>query len=328
MNTPNDCFRITSEKIKKKTRLDRFISEQLHTLSRQRIQALIRGGHVSDLNGMVITDPATKVLSHHEYTVLIPPPEPTDIVANPSIAIDIIYEDDDLAVVNKAAGVTVHPGAGNYNDTLVNGLIHHFKDSLSSVGGVERPGIVHRLDKDTSGLMMIAKNDIAHQGLTEQLSTRALSRKYLCVCWNVMKPKNGIIHTHIGRHSKNRKLMAVVPETTGKEAITHYQTQSVHYDERISLVECHLKTGRTHQIRVHLSHEGCPLIGDASYGRNPIQKHRKHLPDLALDYIQTIDRQMLHAYHIGFIHPNHKKEMSFTVNPPEDMQKLINILQN
>lgn len=328
MNNNTDSYRINSDIITKKMRLDRFISEQLPDFSRQRIQTLIKNGYVVDQENNPITNPATKVISNHEYIITIPPPEPTDIQPNPSIPIDVIFEDDDLIVLNKAPGITVHPGAGNYNDTLVNGLIHYCKDSLSSVGGVERPGIVHRLDKDTSGLMMIAKNDKTHHSLTEQLATRNLSRKYLCLCWNHIIPRSGIIHTQIGRHSKNRKLMSVVADGQGKEAITHYETKELFLNNSICLIECSLKTGRTHQIRVHMSHSGCSIIGDQSYGRNPINKYKKLITQPIYDYIHSLDRQMLHAYHICFNHPTHNKLMEFSAPPPVDMEQLIKLLQN
>lgn len=316
---------VTSPHTIKKQRLDRFISNQLEDFSRQRIQSLIKQGYVQEKEGRVITNPSTTVKSCIEYVITIPPIQPSDIIPNHDIILDIIYEDDDLLVINKQAGLTVHPGAGNYQDTLVNALIARFqRHGLSAIGGIERPGIVHRLDKDTSGLMIVAKNDQAHLHLSEQLSTRTLSRQYSAICWHTPKQKNGIIQTKITRHPTNRIKMHV-HESKGREAITHYKVQSSFLDGIISMVECRLKTGRTHQIRVHMQHIGHPIIGDTTYGKR--HQPLKETSEVLDSYLKECKRQLLHAKSIGFIHPKTNKPMEFTIGLPNDMQHLLDLIQ-
>ena len=318
---------LSSGEVKKRIRVDKFISDNIEELSRHRVQSLIKSGYVSFEDGDIINDPSAKLIANKSYSITIPPPEPTDILPNENIKLDIVYEDDDLAIINKAAGITVHPGAGNYNDTLVNGLIAYYGDKLSSVGGIARPGIVHRLDKDTSGLMVIAKNDHAHSHLSDQLSSRSLSRRYYALCWKKPLLKEDTIETNIGRSRRNRKLMAVV-SSGGKQAITHYNLVDNYLNDSVSLIECKLATGRTHQIRVHLSHIGNSIIGDPSYGRSHITLLKKNsASEEVISYISSLKRQMLHAHTIGFIHPRDDKYMEYTAELPDDMKIAITKLE-
>lgn len=304
------------------SRLDKFLSLSLPDISRSRIQALVKEGNVT-LNGKSITDSSYRVKQDESYHITIPPAVPTTLSAT-EIALDIYYEDDDLLVINKAAGMTVHPGAGNPNDTMVNALLAHCGGNLSGVGGVQRPGIVHRLDKDTSGLLVVAKNDAAHQSLSGQIASRSLKRVYLAVVWGVMVPSSGSITTNIGRSIRNRKKMAVM-RTGGKVATTHYTTKEIFYHQLASLVECRLETGRTHQIRVHMTHKGHSLIGDQSYGSN--RKLPGTVDKDAAYYVQHFPRQALHSHQIAFTHPVTGEWKAFTAPLPEDMEKLVEVLR-
>ena len=239
-----------------------------------------------------------------------------------NIELDIVFEDADLIVINKAAGLVVHPGAGNYNYTLVNALLYH-SDSLSDMGGVIRPGIVHRLDKDTSGLMVVAKNNIAHARLANQIETRNLIRKYKALTWGVLNPLSGIIQTNIGRSINDRKKMTVL-KSTGKNAITYYNTEQVFLNKLMSLVECKLETGRTHQIRVHLSHKGHSIVGDQKYGNNSRKIH--NVPLLLQDKIVKLKRQALHSWYIKFNHPITAMPMEFKADLPDDIKEVIRLL--
>ena len=243
-------------------RLDKFLAEKLPDISRSMVKKLVESGHIHKA-GIVADNCAVKVKEGDVIAVEVPEPVQTDM-RPADIPLNIIYEDKDFLVIDKQAGLTVHPGAGNHDDTLANALVAHCGESLSGIGGVMRPGIVHRLDKDTSGIMLAAKNDIAHHSLSEQIASRSLKRTYLAVCWGVMKPLNGRIEGNIGRSTKNRKKMAVVP-SGGKTAATNYSTVEILSGGGASLVECRLETGRTHQIRVHMAHENHPLIGDQTY---------------------------------------------------------------
>ena len=306
------------------SRLDKFLTRHLPQLSRSRIQALIADGHVS-CNDAPALDGARKVKPGQTYRVTIPEIAPSHIVAQ-DIPLTIIYEDYDLLVINKPPGLTVHPAPGHPDKTLVNALLSHCGASLSGIGGVARPGIVHRLDKDTSGLLVAAKNDHAHAKLSSQLADRSLKRVYLALAWGVPKQKQGTITGNIGRSPRNRKKMAVL-KTGGREAVTHYRVVSdewlvasknasplaTRHSPLVSLIECRLETGRTHQIRVHLAHIGHPLVGDPVYGG------RKK--------IEGFTRQALHAKEIGFIHPRTGKKMHFECELPEDMKALLATLR-
>lgn len=310
--------KITPELNKK--RLDACLSELLPEISRNQLKHYIDDGYVRAKDGRTIT-PATKVKTGDVFTVKIPKlkeatPEPQDI------PLDIVYEDDDVLVINKAVGMVVHPAAGNHDGTLVNAILFHCKDSLSGIGGVQRPGIVHRLDKETSGLMIVAKNDKAHKHLSKQLEKRKVSRIYNAIVWGNPSPSKGTITTNIGRSKTNRKKMSVLGEDAGKLAITNYKTLKT-FERKLCLVECKLETGRTHQIRVHLTHIGCPLLGDSVYGRNKLGKY-KFTPEQK-EVLQNFPRQALHAKEITFIHPITKEEMHFSSEIPEDIQTVIKV---
>jgi 23S rRNA pseudouridine1911/1915/1917 synthase len=295
-------------------RIDKYLAEAFSALSRSRVQKLIVSGHVA-CNDRPVTDASEKIKAGQRIQLSIPPPEPS-VIAAEDIPLDIIYEDDDLLVINKPPGLTVHPAPGNRQGTLVNALLAHCKGSLSGIGGVERPGIVHRLDKDTSGLLVVAKNDAAHASLSSQLADRSLKRTYLAVVWGVPKPKQGTIKGNISRSSRDRKKMAVV-KTGGKVAVTHYTVQEK-FGDVASLVECRLETGRTHQIRVHFTHTGHSLVGDQTYGK----KKRNALPELA-----NFPRQALHAFRLDLMHPQSSKMMHFEAPIPADLMKIIDILR-
>jgi 23S rRNA pseudouridine1911/1915/1917 synthase len=304
-------------------RLDKFLTAHMHEFSRSRVQALIEGGHVS-YHGTIMSDPAAKVRRGLEYTVSIPDVAPTHHVAQ-AIPLDIMYEDEHLLVLNKPAGLTVHPGAGNPDNTLVNALLAHCGESLSGIGGVARPGIVHRIDKETSGLLVVAKNDAAHINLSEQLATRSLKRTYAAIVWGAPKPASGTITGNIGRSFSNRQKMTVV-KTGGKEARTHYKVLGS-YSGLFSMMECNLDTGRTHQIRVHMTHIGHPLVGDPVYGPSTKQKLAsnayKSVPAAAKTALLTFNRQALHAKALDLVHPATHKKMQFTCPLPADMEALL-----
>ncbi|MBN8828033.1 MAG: RluA family pseudouridine synthase [Sphingobacteriia bacterium] len=307
-------------------RLDKILSELLieKNISRSRIQKLINDEKVL-VDNIIIKDPSQKFSNISEIVVNLPAPEPTNIIPKNSQSFDVIFEDEDLIVINKPPFVTVHPGAGNYQDTLVNELVAYVGDNLSGVGGILRPGIVHRLDKDTSGLMIIAKNDKAHHSLSNQLKTRELSRKYYALVYGVPSPKKGVITTQIARDRINRTKMKVV-KSGGREAITEYKVIEIYLDDRFSLVECSLKTGRTHQIRVHMTHIGHSIIGDKTYGSKR-GKGVQALPEEVKVSIETFKRQALHAFSLGFIHPETNEPMQFEIELNDDMKVLIETLK-
>ncbi len=306
------------------TRLDKFLAAALADLSRARLQTLIEQGHVTCW-GKTAGDASAKVKEGETYCVSIPEATPTHMQAQ-AMALDIIYEDSDLLVINKPAGLTVHPGAGNPDMTLANALLAHCGESLSGIGGVARPGIVHRIDKDTSGLLVAAKNDAAHLALSAQLADRSLKRTYLALVWGEPKPPSGTITGNIDRSFSNRQKMAVVKKG-GRPAVTHYTTLTSLPSPVVSLVECNLETGRTHQIRVHFAHIGHPLVGDPLYGAPAASKLNskagKELPDTAKEALLGFERQALHARKIGFIHPTTGVAMQFECELPEDMKHLI-----
>ena len=277
-------------------RLDRALAAALPTISRERLKALIASGKVATDPGAVpVRDPAIKVASGSVYSVVIPEPAPAHNEAQ-EIPLEIVYEDEHLIVIDKPAGLVVHPAAGNLDGTLVNALLHHCKGSLSGIGGVERPGIVHRIDKDTSGLLVAAKTDPAHTGLAAQFARHSIDRRYLAIVSGIPNP------------------IAVQPEGKGKRAVTHYRLISPL--KEAAMVECRLETGRTHQVRVHMASIGAPLIGDPAYGRT--RKSHRALLD-TLDF----RRQALHAAHLGFIHPITSEALAFDSKIPDDMQRLF-----
>lgn len=301
-------------------RLDRALAAALPELSRMRIKALIQAGLVSR-EGATISEPSYRVKPGEKYVVSVPP------AANPTpkgqeIPLDIVYEDEELIVVDKPAGLVVHPAPGNPDRTLVNALIHQCGDSLSGIGGVRRPGIVHRLDKETSGLMVAAKSDIAHASLARQFADRSIERAYLAVVWGVPQPLTGEIDAPIGRNPHNRRKMAVVTRG-GKAALTRYRVQR-RLAATASIVACRLATGRTHQIRVHLAHTRHPVVGDRLYGR---ARQAAGASPSAQAIIRAFNRQALHAELLGFVHPGTGQPMRFESQLPVEMKELIGVLE-
>jgi len=306
-------------------RIDKFLQSQITELSRTRLQNLIHDGQVK-LNNISITNASKKIKKEDKIRVNFPPPKETLIKPN-NIPLDILYDDKDIIVINKSPGVVVHPGAGNYEKTIVNGLLFKYKNNLSSVGGKLRPGIVHRIDKDTSGVIVVAKNDFAHINLSEQFSNHTIKRVYEALVWGVLKPQNGKINEKISRSIKNRQLMAVRREK-GKISITNYKTLKIFQNSnlpKISLINCQLETGRTHQIRVHMNFKGNSILGDKSYGKTK-KKFKKIDPDIE-NKINNFNRQALHAKSLGFIHPTTKKDIFFEARRPNDFEKLIKSLK-
>jgi len=278
-------------------RLDKVLTVALEGFSRARVQALIAEGHVYR-DGEPATDAATKVRPGDAWVVQVPPPAP----AAPwpmAIPLDVVFEDDHLIVVDKPAGMVVHPAAGHADDTLVNALLHHCRGSLSGIGGVTRPGIVHRLDKDTSGLLVAAKDDLTHQGLAKQFADHSIERAYLAMVWGRPLKRTGTIEGQIGRSPRNRKKMAVL-RRGGKFARTHYRVLD-NVDDLISLVECRLETGRTHQIRVHMTSIGHSIVGDPMYGG--ARKLPATTSQVIRDELANVTGQILHARILGFMHP-------------------------
>ena len=291
-------------------RLDRALAAAVPTLSRERLKALISSGRVSGPAGLV-RDPAAKALAG-PYAVTVPEPTPAHNEAQ-DIALEIVFEDDHLLVVDKPAGMVVHPAAGNFDGTLVNALLHHCAGRLSGIGGVARPGIVHRIDKDTSGLLVVAKTDVAHEGLAKQFAAHSIDRRYLAIVSGIPKTGHGTVDAPLARSASNRKKIAIVEGGRGKRAVTHWKRLEVLKDA--ALVECRLETGRTHQVRVHMASIGHPLLGDPVYGRSG-KSHGKLLKELGFH------RQALHAAELGFTHPVTKGRLSFSSPMPPDMQEL------
>ncbi len=300
-------------------RLDKLLAELCAGRSRSYLKTLIERGHV-EIDGVLAGDPSAKIAAGRQITLVMPPPEDMSIEPE-DIPLDIVYEDEHLLVINKPAGLVVHPGAGNWRGTLVNALLHHCRGQLSGIGGVARPGIVHRLDKDTSGLMVAAKTDRAHRALAAQLEDRSLGRTYLAVVLGVPSPPAGTVDMPIGRHRVNRQRMAVVPKG-GRRAVTNYRVAD-RCGEYFSLVECRLETGRTHQIRVHMEAVRHPLIGDPVYSPQPTAVRaairKAGMPEDLAESLLSFPRQMLHAVRIDFIHPANGEEMFFEALMPEDL---------
>ena len=297
-------------------RLDRFLTDELDGLSRSRIQMLITDGQVR-CDGVVVKGAKTKVRTGQVFDIVVP----VAVSATPlpqEIPLDVIYEDDDVIVINKPPGLVVHPAAGNPDNTLVNALLAHCGDSLTGVGGVARPGIVHRLDKGTSGLMVAAKNDNAHASLSAQFAAHTVERAYHAMVWGVPRPKTGSISGNIGRNPRNRKKMAIV-ERGGKHAVTHYMVKQALADVA-ALVECRLETGRTHQIRVHMTSIGHALMGDPLYGR---RRKGKAEPIELRQYLTNQKNQVLHAYYLGFLHPVTGEKLAWSVPNPLYFNKII-----
>lgn len=294
-------------------RIDRALAALIPTMSRERLKALIGGGQVGGAGGVLWRDPAKKAAAGDALTVVIPAATTPDALAQ-DIPLAIVYEDDHLLVVDKPAGLVVHPAAGNLDGTMVNALLHHCAGRLSGIGGVARPGIVHRIDKDTSGLLVVAKTDPAHEALSRQFAAHSVDRRYTAVVDGIPVPADGTVTGALARSSANRQKMTIVAEDRGKHAVTHYRTVAALADA--TQVECRLETGRTHQIRVHMASIGHSLLGDQAYGRTR-SPNRAVLAELGFA------RQALHAATLGFVHPVTQEKLSFQSALPTDIVDLI-----
>jgi 23S rRNA pseudouridine1911/1915/1917 synthase len=311
-------------------RLDRVLARLQGDLSRSRLQALIRDGQVT-VDGATVLDPNRKVGGGVRIGLTVPPPVPAE-PAGEAMALSIVYEDDDVIVIDKPPGLVVHPAAGHDSGTLVNALIAHCGESLSGIGGVKRPGIVHRLDKDTSGLLVVAKNDVAHQSLSAQFAdhgrTGPLERAYLAIVWGVPERRRGTVEAALARSTHNREKIVVVGEERGRYAITHYELlESLSPAQPLaSLVRCELETGRTHQIRVHMAHLGHPLLGDATYGSG-FKTKANRLSERSREALMALGRQALHATILGFEHPRSGEFLRFESPLPADLAALLEALR-
>ena len=309
-------------------RIDRFLAnafrDDQEPLSRSRIKALILDHQLSE-NGSTLSDPSAPVKSGATYVLTLPPPVDAKPKAE-NLPLDILFEDDHIIVINKPVGLVVHPGPGSLTGTLVNALIAHCGESLTGIGGVLRPGIVHRLDKDTSGVMIAAKTAGAHANLTSMFASHDLDRRYQALVWGTEIDRDGTVDAPLGRSNYDRKKQAVTSK--GRHAITHWQTLRS-FPPFATLLECRLETGRTHQIRVHMAHIGRSIIGDPLYGRAP---RAGQMPDVTartcLAQLRGFGRQALHAAHLGFVHPVTGTSLSFTSKLPDDMQTLIHIMDH
>lgn len=309
-------------------RLDAFLAKAFDGLSRSRLKALVKTGQVT-IDGKTVTTPSYRIAAGEAIHAIIP--EPEEALPEPeNIPLNVVYEDAHIIVIDKQAGLVVHPGPGNWSGTLVNALLFHCGDSLSGIGGVKRPGIVHRIDKDTSGLLVVAKTDSAHQSLSEQFADHGrngpLERAYTAFVWGVPEPFRGTVETNIARSQHNRLRMAVT-RSGGRHAITHYAAFNLEgmADGLVSKVTCRLETGRTHQIRVHMAHIGFPLVGDPEYGQGFKTKAKK-LPDTAREALEAFNRQALHAHLLVISHPESGEIMRFESDLPADLTNLFDIL--
>ena len=314
------------EEIGNNPRLDKFLAAKFNDITRTQIKKIIISRNLS-INNKIVSSPSQKVRIGDKISFSISENK-NEFIKPEKIKINIVYEDNDLIVLDKPSGIVVHPGAGNKSGTLVNGLVYHYNKNLSDLNGISRPGIVHRIDKETSGLIVVAKNNFSHAKLAKQFSDHTIKRKYLALIWGVLRPLRGKIITLISRSKKNRQLMAV-SEISGKKAITNYKTLKVFANDeipKISLVECVLETGRTHQIRVHLSHKGNGLIGDKKYGKQKKMKFKK-INKKVEEVLKSFNRQALHAQSLGFTHPSKNRQIEFGSKLPQDFKKILDILE-
>ncbi len=310
----------------KKQRLDKFLTNNLKNLTRSQVKKIITSNGVR-VNNKIVVSASEKVKNGAQIKIIFDENK-NDYIKPKKIDLDIVYEDKEIIIVNKPSGLTVHPGAGNKDNTLVNGLMYLYKKNLSNLSGPFRPGIVHRIDKETSGLLVVAKDNFSHANLSEQFSSHSIKRKYVALIWGVIRPLNGKISTLLTRSKKNRQLMTV-SSISGKKAITNYKTLKVfNYKDipKISLVECILETGRTHQIRVHLSYKGNPLLGDRKYGKKKL--HFKKIDRNFYKILINFNRQALHAKSLGFLHPKKNKLIDFDSKLPHDFKKMLDFLEN
>ena len=305
-------------------RLDIILTKLIPELTRSNLKKIIELKQVK-INNSIEKSASKKLKTNDIIEINLIPTQEIKILPT-KIKLDIVHEDKDVLIVNKPAGMVVHPGAGNYKETLVNALIYKYKNNLSDINGTTRPGIIHRIDKETSGLLVVAKNNKAHSNLGKQFSDHTIQRTYQALAWGVLRPLNGRIETLIGRSRKNRQLMSVA-EITGKKSITNYKTLKVFNIKdvpKISFVECMLETGRTHQIRVHMAYKGNSLLGDQQYGKKNL-KFKKINEEFA-DKLKVLNRQALHAKSLGFIHPTSNKLINFESKLPKDSKKILDLL--
>ena len=313
------------DQISDKKRIDAFIFEKCKELSRTRIKNLILDKRLK-INEKINSLPSKKINAGDIVLLEVPQPKQTSLQPF-KFKLDIIFQDNNLIVINKPAGISMHPGPGNYDNTVVNALMSYEDIKLSSVGDELRPGIIHRIDKDTSGLVVIAKNNLSHENISNQFSEHSIDRVYNALVWGKLRPQSGRIETLITRSSKNRQLMEI-SFTKGKKAITNYKTLKVFEGKNIptlSLVECKLETGRTHQIRVHMSYKGNQIVGDKKYKKK--YKKLKNVNEEIDKAIIKLDRQFLHAKILGFDHPKSGERLFFETNLPDDLKKIINVLE-
>jgi len=310
----------------KEIRIDLFLTKKKKELSRTRVKNLILKENLK-INNLIVTDPSKKISIGDKITFEIPEPKKASLKPY-DYKLDIVYEDSDLIVINKFAGISMHPSVGNYDNTIVNALMNYDDKKLSNIGDELRPGIVHRIDKDTSGLIVIAKNNLSHEKLSSQFAKHSITRVYQALIWGKLRPQNGKIETLITRSSKNRQMMEV-GITKGKKAITNYKTLETFENDKVptlSLVECRLETGRTHQIRVHMSHKGNNILGDKKY-KKKFKKFKNVDPKLE-ECILKLDRQFLHAKVLGFYHPRSGKRLEFSSNLPSNLDNILKKLRN
>jgi len=307
-------------------RLDIFLSKEISYLTRSNIKKIIDSNNVK-INKKIVNSSSKKVKLNDSVSIVLLIKNLERLLPN-KIKLDIRYEDKDILIINKPKGMVVHPGAGNYENTLANALAYKYKNKLSDVGGELRPGIVHRIDKNTSGLLVVAKNNLSHSKLSKQFSDHSIKRIYLCLVWGVIRPLQGRIETLISRNKKNRQLM-MVSDFNGKKSITNYKTIKVFNIKdipKISLIECELETGRTHQIRVHMKYKGSSLLGDNQYGKKNMKF--KKINENFLNKLSVINGQALHARSLSFVHPTKTKWVDFESELPDDFKKLLDLLNN
>ena len=322
----NNTIKLSVDEKYNGKRLDIFLSNSIDQFTRSFLKKLIQNRHVK-VNNKIHVSPSIKVKYQDEIIINVNEEKKYNIVPK-RIELDIVFEDKSILVINKPKGMVVHPGAGNYENTLVNALLFKYKKNLSNINGNLRPGIVHRIDKDTSGLLVIAKNNLAHANLGKQFSDHTIKRKYMCLSWGVVRPLNGKISTLITRDKRNRQLMTV-SDINGKKAITNYKTVKVFNIKdipKISLIECELETGRTHQIRVHLKYKGTSLLGDKQYGKK--NARFKKINGNFFNELSKLSGQALHAKTLEFTHPLTKKRINFNSELPNGFKKILSLLEN
>ena len=321
----NNTIKFLVKKVDNGERADIFLSKKINDLTRSFLKKLIKK-NLLKINNKIISSPSIKLKTNDYLEIKLIYDQEKKLIPK-KIELDIIFEDKDILIVNKQKGIVVHPGAGNFKNTLANALAYKYKNNLSNINGKLRPGIIHRIDKDTSGLLVIAKNNISHSNLGKQFSEHTIKRKYKCLVWGILRPLNGRIDTLISRNKRNRQLMTV-SEISGKRAITNYKTIRSFFREdipKISLMECELETGRTHQIRVHLSYKGISILGDKQYGKKKLKFKKINKEFVFL--LNSLQGQLLHAETIEFIHPTKNKWVKFKSELPKDFKKMQSFLE-